>query len=86
MTMTLGADRHEYADPDELLEDYYAKGWTDGLPIVAPTPERVERFLAVAGLDPGEILGAVPTREVVVTAEHAAINAVMAGCRPEYLP
>jgi hypothetical protein len=84
--MSVAAPRLEYADPDDLVEDYHAKGWTDGLPITPPTPERVERFLAVAGLDGGEVLGAVPTREVVVTAEHAAINAVMAGCRPEYFP
>lgn len=82
----LAATRHEYADADELIEDYHARGWTDGLPIVPPTPERVERFLSVAGLEPDEVLGAVPTREVTVTAEHAAINAVMAGCRPEYFP
>ncbi|HEX7096865.1 MAG TPA: hypothetical protein VF183_13345 [Acidimicrobiales bacterium] len=82
----LVAPRHEYADADELIEDYHARGWTDGLPIVPPTPERVERFLAVAGLQPDEVLGEVPTREVVVTAEHAAINAVMAGCLPEYFP
>jgi hypothetical protein len=84
--MPLAATRHEYADLEDLVEDYHAKGWTDGLPITPPTPERVEQFLAVAGLDAGEVLGAVPTREVVVTAEHAAINAVMAGCRPEYFP
>jgi hypothetical protein len=84
--MSLAAPRHEYADTDELVEDYFARGWTDGLPIVPPTPEKVQRFLDEVGLDPGEVLGAVPTREVVVTAEHAAINAVMAGCRPEYFP
>jgi hypothetical protein len=84
--MTLAADRHTYDDAEGLLEDYFEKGWTDGLPIVPPTPEKVERFLAVAGLEPGEVLGEVPTREVVVTAEHAAINAVMAGCKPEYFP
>jgi hypothetical protein len=84
--MMLHAEHHEYADQDELLEDYFERGWTDGLPVVPPTPERVARFLAVAGLDAAEVLGTVPTREVVVTAEHAAINAVMAGCRPEYFP
>jgi hypothetical protein len=84
--MTLAAPRHQYDDYDALLEDYYEKGWTDGLPVVPPTPEKVERFLAVAGLDPTTVLGEVPTREVVVTAEHAAINAVMAGCKPEYFP
>ena len=52
---------------------------TDGLPVVPPTPDKVEAFLATVGLDPEEILGAVPTREVTVTAEHAAINAVMRG-------
>lgn len=82
----LSADQHEYGSYDELLEDYFERGWTDGLPIVAPTPERVEAFLAAAGLEPSDVLGEVPTREVVVTAEHAATNAVMAGCRPEYMP
>jgi hypothetical protein len=82
----LGADRHEYGSYGELLDDYFERGWTDGLPIVAPTPESVEAFLAAAGLEPGDVLGEVPTREVVVTAEHTATNAVMAGCRPEYMP
>jgi len=82
----LAAPRHDYADADALNEDYQARGWTDGLPITPPTPERVEHFLAVGGLQPGDVLGAVPTREVTVTAEQAAINAVMAGCLPEYFP
>ena len=81
-----GAQRHEYGSYDELLEDYFERGWTDGLPIVPPTPEKVASFLAAAGLAGEEVLGEVPTREVVVTAEQAAINAVMAGCRPEYMP
>jgi hypothetical protein len=72
-----------YAD---LLEDYYERGWTDGLPVVPPTPELVEAFLASAELDPSVVIGAVPTRDVTVTAEHVAINAVMAGCRREYMP
>ena len=80
------AAEHEYGSYDELLEDYYERGWTDGMPIVPPTPEKVEAFLGAAGLEAGEVLGEVPTREVTVTAEHAAINAVMAGCLPEYMP
>jgi hypothetical protein len=84
--MQLAAPRFEYDDRDALVEDYHRRGWTDGLPIVPPDPESVELFLAAAGLDPGAVVGAVPTREVVVTAEHVAINAVMAGCRPEYMP
>jgi hypothetical protein len=82
----LRAPSHEYADADELIEDYFARGWTDGLPVVPPTPAKVERFLAAAGLDSSDVLGYVPTREVTVTAEHAAINAVMAGCQAEYMP
>lgn len=82
----LHARREEWPDADAFLEDAFARGWTDGLPVVPPTPEKVERFLAVAGLPAEEVLGTVPTREVTVTAEHAAINAVMAGCRPEYFP
>lgn len=82
----ISARRFDYPDEGALLEDYFARGWTDGLPVVAPTPERVETFLAAAGLEGDEVLGAVPTREVVVTAENVAINAVMAGCLPEYMP
>ena len=82
----LNAARQDYPDDSALVEDYFERGWTDGLPIVPPTPERVEAFLDFAGLAPELILGRVPTREVVVTAEHAAINAVMAGCKPEYFP
>jgi hypothetical protein len=80
------AARVAYDDPLELVEDYHRRGWTDGLPVIPPTPEAVERFLDAAGLAPDEVLGRVPTREVVVTAEHAAINAVMAGCRADYMP
>lgn len=83
---TLHAPRHEYRDDADLLDDYFERGWTDGLPVVAPTPERVEDFLAAAALDPDTVIGTVPTREVTVTAEHVAINAVMAGCRRDYMP
>jgi hypothetical protein len=83
---TLHAPRHEYRDYSELLDDYYERGWTDGLPVVPPTPALVDEFLAVAELAPEVVIGEVPTRAVVVTAEHVAINAVMAGCRSEYMP
>jgi hypothetical protein len=84
--VSLRAPSQEYVDEDALLDDYFDRGWTDGLPVVAPTPGRVEEFLAVVGLPADEIIGAVPTRQVEVTAEHVAINAVMAGCRREYMP
>jgi hypothetical protein len=83
---TLHAPGREYADYATLLDDYHERGWTDGLPVVPPTPELVEAFLAAAALASEEVIGAVPTREVVVTAEHVAINAVMAGCKAEYMP
>jgi hypothetical protein len=82
----LQAEQHAYDDYASLVDDYHARGWTDGLPVIPPTPELVADFLAAAGLEPDEVLGTVPTREVTVTAEHAAINAVMAGCRRDYMP
>lgn len=78
--------RYEWSDSDDFLEHAYEEGWTDGLPVVPPTPVKVEAFLSSAGLAPDDVLGSVPTREIIVTAELAAVNAVMAGCRPEYFP
>ncbi len=74
------------AGPVEAVEACFERGWTDGLPVMPPTPERVAQFLDVVGVRPDEVIGAVPTREVVITAEKVAINAVMAGCLPEYMP
>ena len=83
--MTL-AHQYSYDTDADAAEDYVERGFTDGLPVVAPTPERVAAMLATAGLAPEEVIGAVPTRNVVATAEKVAVNAVMAGCRPEYFP
>ena len=80
------ATRYELADFEEAIELYHRKGWTDGLPIVPPTPERVEQFLQAAGLEPDHQLGYYEERRVPVFAEKVAINAVMAGCLPEYFP
>jgi hypothetical protein len=71
-------------DESAVQEEYFERGWTDGLPIVPPTPERVEAFLAAAGLDGDVVLGTVVARARSVSAQEAAINAVMAGCRPDY--
>jgi hypothetical protein len=68
------------------VEEYYRRGWTDGFPVTPPEAHIVASFLAAGSLDPGDVLGQVPTRDVVVTAEDAAVNAVMAGCLPEYAP
>lgn len=80
------ADLLEVEEAD-AQEHFFEEGWTDGLPIVPPTPDRVFAMLDGGGIDdPDDVLGSVPQRGVVVTAEKAAINAVMAGCRPDYFP
>jgi hypothetical protein len=76
----------EYPDAVSAIEDYFERGWTDGLPIVPPTPERVAACIAAAGRGPDEILVKMPPIRRSCTVEKAAINAVMAGCRPEYFP
>jgi hypothetical protein len=70
----------------DAIEIMFDKGWTDGLPVVPPTPAKVASMLAAGGREPGEILGTVPDRRKTVNAEIVAINAVMAGCKPEYFP
>lgn len=70
-------------DFDEL-EEMYERGWTDGLPVIPPTRERVERMLR--GRDPQRSLGAVPPALGEATLERVAACAVLAGCRPEYFP
>ena len=71
---------------DDPIELAYDRGWTDGLRIVPPTPLRVARMLAGTGLAPDAIVGRLPPNLIECTVEKVAINAVMAGCRPEYLP
>lgn len=71
----------------DLQEHFFERGWTDGLPVVAPTPDRVQAMLdVVLADDPDTLIGFLPARGRGVTLEKAAINAVMAGCRPEYFP
>ncbi len=71
---------------EDLIEVCYEKGWTDGLPVVPPTPERVEGMLSGTDRDPDELIAAVPPKWGRATVEKVAINAVMAGCKPAYLP
>ncbi len=78
--------RDDDGDPAELIEAYYERGWTDGLPVVPPTEKSVAEMLAGAGLRGEEVIGEIRERHAVVTAHKLAINAVLAGCRPEYLP
>ncbi|HET6504484.1 MAG TPA: hypothetical protein VFG87_27355 [Amycolatopsis sp.] len=76
-------------DPDnarEAIEYCYEKGWTDGLPVVPASRPLVEEFLARTALAPETVIGRLEQLGKQVTVEQAAINAVMAGCRPEYFP
>lgn len=82
----LTSGSQELSDAFEAIESYFERGWTDGLPVVPPTPEAVTKFLDAAKLQPDQILGVEPTKGGVITAEKAAINAVMAGCKAEYMP
>ena len=76
----------EVPDSVEAIEFYYREGLTDGLPVVPPTPERVSEFLSYVRKEPGDVIGSVPARHRVITADKIAINAIMAGCLPEYMP
>lgn len=73
-------------DLDTVLEAFEEQGWTDGLPIVPPTVERVEEFLRHTRRDPDEVLGVLPPDLREATVWSVAVNGVMAGCRPEYMP
>jgi hypothetical protein len=74
------------SDAFEANELFQQRGWTDGLPIVPPTEERVLDCLRAAGLPPRHVVGVEPVRNIAITAEKVAVNAVMAGCLPEYMP
>jgi hypothetical protein len=82
----LQSTRYEVSDAAEAIEFYYAKGWTDGLPVVPPTPASIHAMLDAAGCEPGAEITFIENRQVSVTAEKVAINAVMAGCLPAYMP
>jgi hypothetical protein len=74
------------SDPASLIEAYFERGWTDGLPVVPPTEKSIAEMLAGAALRRDQVLGEIAGRNTVVVADKVAINAVLAGCRPEYMP
>lgn len=74
------------ASSDDVAEFMFDQGFSDGLPLVPPTPERVLRMLAGTHRDAQEVIATVPPNMGEATVEKIAINAVMAGCKPEYLP
>jgi hypothetical protein len=71
---------------DEIQEYFYRQLWTDGLPIIPPTRERVDAFLAYTDRKPDSIIRVVPQESREATVLSVAVNGVMAGCRPEYMP
>ena len=71
---------------DEIQKYFYGKNWSDGLPIVPPSVERVEEFLKFTDRDPEEEMGIMDPTKNVCTPWKVAVNGVMAGCRPEYMP
>ncbi|MFM7949932.1 MAG: thioredoxin family protein [Acidimicrobiaceae bacterium] len=82
----LRSRRIHIAAAEDEFEALFARGFTDGLPVVPPTPERVMRMLAGTSRAPQAVVAIAPPDLVELTVEKIAINAVMAGCLPEYLP
>jgi len=80
------SELEQVTDPAAAIEAYYDAGWTDGLPVVPPSDASIASMLRGASLHGDEVVGEIHGRNAVVTAESLAINAVMAGCRPEYAP
>ncbi len=73
-------------DPVDVVEALYETGWSDGLPLVPPTRRRVSEFVVASGRSASDLVAAIPPMGGKATVEKLAANAVMAGCRPEYMP
>ena len=82
----LGSRRIEFGEHDDPVELCFQRGWTDGLPVTPPTDERVLQMLKGTNRRPEEIVGRIPPYLAECTVEKVAINAVLAGCKPEYMP
>ena len=74
------------ASPAQMQDYFEAQGWTDGLPVVPPTPELVTAMVEGSGLAADAEVASIAPRMAAATVEKVAINAVMAGCRPEFMP
>jgi hypothetical protein len=80
------ATRHTLTSTDDPIQYCYDRGWTDGLPVVPPTEERVAAMLGGTGLPRDRVIAKIPPAWAEATVEKIAINCVMAGCLPSYLP
>lgn len=86
-SFVLTSRRILFEDEEQLFDSFVSRGWTDGLPVVPPTEERVRAMLLGARwYSPSDIVAIEPVKGRAITVEHVSINAVMAGCLPEYLP
>jgi hypothetical protein len=71
---------------DEVQETFLSRGWSDGLPVIPPTEEKVRAMIAASGRGAADVLGTIPPRFAEASVENVAVNAVMAGCLPEHMP
>lgn len=87
MNSVLTSEKLVVTDSIEAISDLFCKnGWSDGLPIIPPTVEAVEKMLTGTRRVPADVVAVMPPLRSEVTIEQIAINAVMAGCLPEYMP
>ncbi len=84
--LPINSRRIEVAELEDEIEACFDREWSDGLPVVPTTPTRVYRMLQGTTRSPDEVIGNVPPDLAPCTVEKVAVNAVMAGCKPEYLP
>ncbi len=82
----LSSRRPGLDDIDAVQDEFHSRGWTDGLPVVPPTPDVVAALLDRAALAPDHLIGLEPVRQRAISAEKVAVNAVMAGCLPMHFP
>ncbi len=82
----LRSKRYALDDAIAAQEFFHARGWTDGLPVVPPTPEAVQACLDWALMPADQLVGIEPVRNRAISAEKLAVNAVMAGCLPMHFP
>lgn len=82
------ADFEVFTDPDveQVSNEFYIKNQTDGLPIIPPTKSRVDKFLKYSDLKPEDVIAILPPKRGKATLEKVAINSVMAGCLPNFMP
>ena len=89
-TLTLPVDAEGQVlvepDPEKIYEEFLRNDWGDGLPIIPPTRDRVDRMLEFTDRKPDESLGRIPPMDNEAFIETIAVNAVMAGCLPAYMP